>query len=73
MSQQMAVKILSLIESSKAQLKRLDSLEKAVNNLKKAVSHMERSPDKKTGVRVPLTPLPDMLTELEIGNKPKGT
>lgn len=65
--------IRKLKEADISKSKRLDSLEKSVNNLKRAVSHLERSPDTKTGVRVPRTPLPDTLDDLEIGSQPKGT
>lgn len=51
----------------------LDKLEKAVTLLKKHVSHLERSPGTKSGVRVPQTPLPDTLEKLDIGSQPEGT
>lgn len=67
------MQIRTLIESGKAQLKRLDKLEKALNTLKKSVSHIERHGTRDGEVVVPQTALPDTLQELEIGKQPQGT
>jgi hypothetical protein len=67
------MQIRSLIESGKAQLQRLDKLEKALNTLKKSVSHIERHGLSDGGVVVPQTALPETLDALEIGSQPKGT
>jgi hypothetical protein len=73
MSIKVEMKVKGLIESSKAQLIRLDKLEKALNTLKKSVSHIERHGLSDGGVVVPQTALPETLDKLEIGSQPKGT
>lgn len=73
MSMALAVKVRDLELWKGNAILQLDKLEKAVNTLKKHVSHLERSPGTKSGVRVPQTPLPDTLEKLEIGSQPEGT
>ena len=73
MSMKMTMQIRELEAQNQLKGARLDKMEKVLNLLLKAVSHLERSPDKKSGVRVPLTPLPETLEELEIGSQPEGS
>lgn len=73
MSMKMFKMIKDLVEENKKIRGRLDNAEKAVNTLKRSVSHMERNPASESGVRVPQTPLPDTLDKLEIGKQPQGT
>ena len=73
MSLQMGKMIKDLQVETRELRERLDNVSKAVNTLKRSVSHMERNPASKSGVRVPQTPLPDTLDKLEIGKQPQGT
>ncbi len=72
MSIKLTMEVRALAAKNKELIGRLDNLEKSVNTLKRSVSHMERNPTGKSGIRVPQTALPDTLAELEIG-KPQGT
>jgi len=73
----MSMKMMKMIKDLQADKReiqrRLDKLWKEVNTLKRSVSHMERNPASKSGVRVPQTPLPDTLDKLDIGKQPQGT
>lgn len=73
MSIKMAMEIIELQADRKVMCERLEILEKAVNTLKRSVSHIERHGTKAGGVVVPQTALPDTLDQLEIGKHPQGT
>jgi hypothetical protein len=51
----------------------LDELEKRVIILETEVANLIVSPAPRRGERLPPTPLPDTLKELEIGTTPRGT
>ena len=73
MSIRLEVLVRDLISAEKLMVARLDKLEKAVNTLRKSVSHIERHGLSDGGVVVPQTALPDTLEKLEIGRNPGGT
>jgi hypothetical protein len=53
--------------------KELAETEKRVQGLEKKVEGLLSAPASRRGVKVPQTPRPDTLQELEIGKNPKGT
>lgn len=73
MSIKMEMIIRKMLAEQKEHTERLDKLEKAVNNLKRSVAHIERYGTSDGGVVVPQTALPETLQELEIGKNPQGT
>ena len=51
----------------------LAELQKRVQGLEKKVAGLIAAPASRRGVKVPQTPRPDTLKELELGRNPKGT
>jgi hypothetical protein len=73
----MAKSIAQIIAEIEATLKQakeeLAETEKRVQVLEKKVAGVLAAPASKRGVKVPQTPRPEILKELELGREPKGT
>jgi hypothetical protein len=73
MSIKFEVMVNDLVSAEKLMVARLDKIEKAINTLRKSVSHIERHGTSDGVVVVPQTALPETLDKLEIGKHPQGT
>lgn len=65
--------IIEIEETLKQARAELAETVKRVQGLEKKVSGLLAAPASKRGVKVPQTPRPDTLKELELGRNPKGT